>query len=310
MPNKSLDYPHPVLSKYSKDYENCDFEVTPDDTSFSENGDCIEFKVSYTLTSSSLKDLVDEGKAKVILRITCFRTSYRNQIELNTPEDNLIQIEKSLISDTVDCQGFIVSQEETKAFSSDEINKQYFSDFQFAIRKADILAFEPGFKIKLDTILEKDMSGIVLVSSSDISEMKVVYAKNDELRPEYSGYITILLPKADYNTYSKLMTRKYLKNGINKFLIASLILPAITEAISLLRADKLCEDPDDRDYSDTVWADSLDSCIQRFEGENWFETEDNSYYLANKILGNVESDSLSNLMRKNQQWSEVPGEDE
>lgn len=41
------------------------------------------------------------------------------------------------------------------------------------------------------------MSGIVLVSNGgDIAEMRVVYAKNDEVRDEYMGYI-LLFTKCD-----------------------------------------------------------------------------------------------------------------
>ena len=68
-------------------------------------------------------------------------------------------------------------------------------------------------KIKLNSVLEKNASGIVQVTGSpSITEMKVNYATVEETDPALTNYIVITLPDAEYKNYAKLRTKKHLKS--------------------------------------------------------------------------------------------------
>lgn len=176
------------------------------------------------------------------------------------------------------------------------------------------MANEPGIKIKLDTVLEKDMAGIVQIAvDPDIKEMKVNYATVKENNPKLTDYIVVTLPENEYMNYAKLRTKKHFKNGIERFLQSSLIFPAITEAIAKLRMEEYLIETDEEYeilYKGTVWADSILQVLNNLGIDDLPNCKNSDYELANKILGNVAADSLNNLMQKMIEWSTIRQEDD
>ena len=206
----------------------------------------------------------------------------------------------------------IVATQEIEAFKLPEFNQKFFGGISFHIRKGDVLANEPGLNVKLNTTLEKNMAGIVIVRGKNQQNMSVNYAETNEPDPELSDYIVITLPDMDYKNYARLMSKKHLKNGVERFIQASVILPAITEAIALLRAEETTVDDEDEsltNYKGTVWADSVYSALQRLGISDLSGSNRSDYELANLLLGNVSSDSISNLMQKLTEWSTIREED-
>jgi hypothetical protein len=105
--------------------------------------------------------------------------------------------------------------------------------------------------------------------------------------------------------------KKHLKNGVERFLQASIILPAVTEAISILRREEMIEaDEDEPQYRGTVWADSILHALRGIGIEELASCNRSDYELANLILGNVVGDAISNPMQKLTDWSTIRQEDE
>ena len=99
--------------------------------------------------------------------------------------------------------------------------------------------------------------------------------------------------------------------GVERFLQSSLVLPAITEALSLLRREEMLEKGElDRHYMGTIWADSLYAALARMGFESLADQSSSDYELANKLLGNVEGDSLINLEQRLTEWSTIRDEDD
>jgi hypothetical protein len=217
-----------------------------------------------------------------------------------------------MVSDSIDFQGVIVATQNYDSYKLAEFNQDYFDGAIFKIRKGAVLANEPGLKIKLNSVLEKNASGIVQVTGSpSITEMKVNYATVEETDPALTNYIVITLPDAEYKNYAKLRTKKHLKNGVERFLQASIILPAVTEAISILRREEMVEaEEDEPQYRGTVWADSILHALRGLGIEELASCNRSDYELANLILGNVVGDAVSNLMQKLTDWSTIRQEDE
>jgi hypothetical protein len=310
MKRTAIEYPHPVLNEYTNDFNDCNFSI--EIVSHDDNGSSLNLEIQYSLNCQGISELLKKGVAKAIVRTICPITSYREIGDLNTDGSTIISIPKKYVMDIIEIQGFIVAKKDYSGYFLDEFNKEYFGTTLFNIRKGDILANEPGIAIKLDTLLEKNTSGIVLVTgSSSISEMTVKYAKADESDPAFANYIVIVLPENEYRTYGKLMTKKYMKTGVERFLQASVILPAITEGISILRNEELYErEEGEPEYSGTVWANSIKDALRKLGIEDLSSCMQTNYELANKILGNVCGDSLNNLMQKITDWSTIRQEDE
>lgn len=310
MRSKAIDYPHPVLNEYSNDFVESGFSI--EIVSHGDSGKNIEFELQYSLDCPGILQLIRDGIAKMYLRIVCYRTSYRTVEELKINENTIITLSKKLVADVIDLQAMIVATEDFDNYKLAEFNNDYFEGTTFKIKKGAVIANEPGLKIKLDTILEKNVSGIVQVTGSpSITEMKVNYASVEEDDPALSNYIVITLPDNEYKNYAKLRTKKHLKNGVERFLQSSVILPAITEAIALLRKEELVEaDEEDPHYKGTVWADSVMLALANLGIEELATCNRSDFELANLILGNVVGDSISNLMQKLTDWSTIIQEDE
>lgn len=311
MKNKLYEYPHPVLNEYNNDFVESDFSIKI--TDHNDSGDTIRLYIEYELHSGGLEKLVDSGSAKTIVRLTCFRTSFRESFDFNQDRTVIIEISKKNIVDFIDVQGLIVATQNTTSYSLEEFNKEYFGSSSFILRKGDILAIEPGLKIRLNSILEKDAAGIVQVrGNANESAMKVHYASIEDEDPSFTEYIYIDLPDSEYKTYARLRTKKHLKNGIERFLQAALILPAITEGISKIREqEEMIEDDIDTHYIGTIWADSIIAAVQReFKVDSISDCGKSDYEIANQILGNIVGDAVSNLNQKMEEWSTIRQEDE
>lgn len=310
MRNKAIEYPHPVLNEYTNDFIESNFSIKV--VSHSDNGNTIELEFAYILSCAGVEDLLSRGLAKIIMRLTCSRTSYRTVYDMKQNENTIISIPKKLVTDVIDIQAMIVATKNFDKYALKEFNKNYFGETAFALRKGDIIANEPGITIKLNKVLEKNMAGIVLINTDpNISEMKVSYAFIEETDPALTNYIFITLPDAEYKNYATLMTKKHLRNSIERFLQSSVVLPAITEAVSKLRMEESLEDSKDEcHYRGTIWADSIYEALSTFGIDDLSSNTQSDYEIANKLLGNVLSDSISNLMQKTNEWSTLRQEDD
>lgn len=311
MRNKAIEYPHPVLNEYTRDYLNSRFAI--DVLSHTDNGSEIVIELECQIDCDGLVQTIASGDAKAVLRLTCYRTSLREMNDLNPAGSTVIHIAKKNVADSIYLQAMIVSTRELNKFRLPEFNSDYFGSIEFKIRKGDVLANEPGIKIKLNTMLEKDMAGIVQVRGDlNATNMNVHFAEITEERPDLTDYIVITLPDMDYRNYARMMTKKHLKNGVERFVQASVILPAITEAVGKLRTEETTVG-DDGDtithYKGTVWADSIYAALIRYSITDLSENQMSDYEIANILLGNVTSDSISNLMQKLTEWSTIREED-
>ena len=310
MRNKAIEYPHPVLNEYAKDFTDSNFSIKI--VSHGDDGTNISLEIEHTLNCKGISQLLDAGKAKIILRVTCFRTSFRQTFDMDIDKNTLISIPKRNVTDTLDIQAMIVASSACNDYKLSEFNTNYFGNETFSLRKGDVIANEPGIKIKLSSILEKNVAGIVIVKAdSIINKIKVNYASMEETDPALSDYIVISLPDDEYKTWAKLRTKKYLRKGTDRFLQSSLILPVITEAISKLRnEEELLEEDKAEHYQGTIWAESILEALKKIGIDDLASCPRSDVELANELLGNVVEDSFSNLMSKMTEWSAIRQEDE
>lgn len=302
MRNKAIEYPHPVLNEYAKDFIDSNFSINI--SSHGDDGINISLEIEYTLNCKGIVQLLGSGKAKIICRVTCFRTSFRRVFDMNIEGKTWLSIPKRDVTDTLDIKAMIVATAAYNDYKLSEFNSDYFGNETFSLRKGDIIANEPGIKIKLSSVFEKNVAGIVLVETNPkIDKIKINYASAEETDPSLINYIVITLPDNEYRKYAELRTKKYFKNGIDRFLQSSLILPAITEAIAKLREEELYDN--DEHYKGTIWADSIFEALRKNGIDDLSECSESNFELANKLLGNVVGDSFINLMTKMKEWLTV-----
>lgn len=310
MNNKGINYPHPVLNEYTDDYLDSAFSL--EILSNSDNGSELVIEVQTNLKSSGLLDLITQGKAEVILRVMCHRTSYRYSVQIKANDKTLITISKNKLADRFSMQAMVVAKQDLNGMSLPEFNQKYFRGVSFTLRKGDILADEPGVWVKLDTLFEPNVGGIVYVKNGGPNDpIKVTFAEESDENPSTCDYIYVTLPEQLYKAYHNLKNKKYLKTGIERFLQCSIILPALVEGISRLRYEETVDsEGEGPHYRHTIWGESIYAGLEK-RGITTLDDELRSdYVLANMLLGDVISDSISNLMTKTSelakaQWEEL-----
>lgn len=307
MRNKRMDFPHPVLNEYSNDFVDNNFSMTVLSEDDSDNS--ISISVSCELTGKGLNSMLKEGLLAGFARVICSKTSYREIFPISLVTDTEISVLKDNVAGSFEVQGFIIAKENGIKYSLEDFNQLYFANLSFELRKGDIVASEPGITVKLDTLLEKEAAGIVFISrDASKNEIEVKYAKADEDDEKLMDYIVIIMPEREYNNYNKLRTKKHLRSSIERFLQSSIILPAIVEGIGRLRREaefKMSDETYEEEYAGTVWAESLMNAIRSKGYDDLTESINHisDYELANKVLKDVVSDSINNLMQKMDDWS-------
>lgn len=285
-----IEYPRPVLSKYSRDYTSGSFStkiISQTDTS-----DDIGIEVQCDLECPSLEKAVENGDAKVILRVSCSKSSYRKMFYLKPNDKTLISVPKDKLVEAINLQSFIVAAKDLPNYNIPEVNENYFGTHDFSYRDGDILAEEPGAKIKFNSIIEKSVDGIVDVrEDKTIHEMVIHIPSAEEDQAEYVDYIVVSLPSKDYRTYFRLKKKGKATERLTQSFI---VLPAITEAIGCLIDAAVNNEP--TKYDDTIWANSIKAALRK-KNIDLLNLEWTPARAANLILGNVVSDTLSELVQ-------------
>lgn len=304
MRNNLLDFPHPVLNEFSRDYIASNFTMTV--VSTNDSGNDLTIKLKYSLSCAGLQTVISEGKADVIVRITCYRTSFRKSVSLNADITELV-ISKSDISDVVEIEPWIVIKQDVREFKLEEFNSDYFGTHSFNLNKGMVLAVAQGIRIKLNTIVEKNLRGIINITTNKEKDYyHVSYPKNTvEEGSLESDYITVYLSCDDYARWHRLKNSQYQKNGIDRFLQCSLLLPVVVDALNLLKNDE-ANVVEEQEYQGTIWADSIYNKLRQHGIESLEDCDKSCAELANLLLNNISAVSMMELEEKMISWSQIP----
>lgn len=297
MRKSDINFPHPLLSEYSKDYaEDCSFTVEVADA----KEDASKFIVSLRafLACKGLEDYISEEKAAVAVKVYCSATSYREQHVFDRVGDLKIEIPKNMVAKKLELQGYIISNVNLEKFCLSEHNPAFFSNATIPISKGDILAEAHSIQINIDdSELEKELSSIIVVENAVGLESLVVNYLDDT-----DGLIHIRMPENEYQEYFKLR-QSYRRYGISRFLQSAVIVPALTEAIGLLKMEAEIKEYDpeyEEIYGNTVWADSIMNKCDEIK-RDLTDKSISAYALANEILGLVTKDAVSELHKQAQE---------
>ena len=92
---------------------------------------------------------------------------------------------------------------------------------------------------------------------------------------------------------------------------SSLILPAIVEAITLIKDEELtAEDEIEEHFLGTIWADSIVAALAKNGVDDITSTQKTAVEMANLILGDVASDAINDLMQKMTEWATIRQEED
>jgi hypothetical protein len=274
------EFPHPLLAGNRTDYTSGSFSLHIDE----HNSDNKEFffKLHYELDCPGIEKLVNEGKAKVFLRLKSSATSYREKKDFDPDTHQCsFAISKLKVAKTIFIKAYIVTANKITKFSLPEHNPLYFRSTVFDLRKGDILAESALFEVRLDdTELEKPLSSIFKISQFDEDTESVVANFNNE-------FIRIFLAPRLYAIYYNL--RK--KGELRRYLSAVIVIPALIEALSIMQTEP---STDYISYENYRWYRTIEKKLEKLNID-LDETELPLVSIANKLLGDISWDALNSL---------------
>ena len=147
----SRQMPHPLLASWSSDYnEEIGFSATVPDAVLTGNG-TINVHIQYDLSSRTLSDLINQGKAEFVALVTCAHTFRRETYSTDYPEQHLA-LTSADYADTLLVTPHICAVDTIKGFASPEQSPEYarIRPNGFKILPATILAIGHTTAISLE----------------------------------------------------------------------------------------------------------------------------------------------------------------
>ena len=275
-------YPYPVLSGYSDDYKDGQFDVSID---ISRDGYDLKISFQAALTCQSLLDLIQNEKAKYVYHLECAQTGFRTVSQTNKVTETYILSSKQVNGKLQICP-FVAAIQDITGYSSADFHNDY-SGISFDIEAGCVLAV--GKMVTVD--ISKDIDDLANTPSI-FSITRNADAACKQMLVDYSGRkILIKLPLDDYYSYKQLGNMPQAQSILNSLTV----IPALTYVLEELRAQSIDERSEN---SDMLWYRTLSKALLTqfgcdIESENY--NSQNFMELAQKLINNPISDAFKML---------------
>lgn len=285
---KSIQFPHPVLSPEQDDYiSQCKFNIKVPHNKKINAPNNIIISVEYELSCKGLEELIQEEKAVVVINIKSSSLSYSRIFQFDKNEHTgIIRIPKFSVRKKIELTGTIVSTISNNNFKCDEFNNLYFEEETFSVQKGDILAFDNTITIYIDNHeLKKPIDSIFSINKCPNQDKNIItYFDTDK--------ININVNEEIYNSY---YTLKQINNTFFlRYATGILIYPVLVEALDIVVGEY--KNPDENnEYTDKQWFRIIEAKSKALGID--LSDPDSIVSIANKLLGNIVSDSLKGFKK-------------
>ena len=246
---KSKSWPWPVLRLYSDDYPRSEFQFHADLDKL-EHSTQVHLTARFYLGDRNLRQLVEKGRAKYALLISCSTTHFRQCLESEAPSIEWYA-EDGWLAGRIEITPFIVAYRRIDNFRASNWHEDY-AQRSFQIEPGAVLAVDQPSVHWIESANETPISSVFRVAQGDgvdIGTWKCDWNSDDD-------FVTLLLHPTDYERFQNArrqaaakQTAMYIMNGV--------YLPAL--AWLLVEADRAGAD----DLSERRWFDALNSALLR-----------------------------------------------
>jgi hypothetical protein len=185
----------------------------------------LQLRYDLRLTEESLAKHLAEKKAKACLFVTCLETYYNKIHDVDAP-NGILEIDRGLLSGTVNLLPLIIAAEEGVSITSDKLHKD-FHDLNFHLDNGEILAIGSEFRINVGREKLAPIESIFDMAVNDDVPAGQFRVNLDDER------ITIL---AERETYTSIYSIRNTAPG-KPILLNSVYLPAVMEVLTVLQQD-------------------------------------------------------------------------
>ena len=231
----NMQFTYPILCDYKDDYINvkCIAGTTGE---MEKSKKYSTIKTFVEITDEKINQFLKDGTAKIITKIYCNTTKYRNIFEIRSGNDQIVLQNKD-INKRVELSTFVVLTKNIENYTNSNFNKDYKGKY-FNLEKGTILAIGKQENI----FIEKDINELTKISSI------IVVCKGKEnngpMTVDYSDEkIRITLSEQEFKTYSE-----YSKHCI-PVVNSMIIIPSIMYVLDEIAKDN----QDESDYIYKKW---------------------------------------------------------
>lgn len=190
----NMHFTYPILTNFNDDYTNTEF-VAGTTGIMEKSKKYSKIKTFVNIADTKIKKLIDENKAKIIVKVYCKSTKYRDIFEINLGDDEIV-LKNIDVNNRVELSTFVVLNQNLNNYVNDNFNKDY-KGRVFNLEKGAILAIGKQESI----FIEKDINDLTKLNSI------IIICKNDKddepLSVDYSDEkIRIKLSKNGFDIYS------------------------------------------------------------------------------------------------------------
>ena len=282
MKRSNIGFPYPVLCSDNNDYIDSSFAINNVVEQFVENNK-IGVQIDYELKSSGLENMINKGQAKVVLYLESPNSSYRTVCSYVQGETTIqCEIDADKLSKILKLKGMIVATCDISSFCFEEHNKELFENFDFKIRKGDILAISNIYEVELSLIdpLENKPSIFSIRPDDNATETIKVDISNPDR-------INIWLTRDLHNEYQDLRGEPQIRT----LLASYYVLPALVEALEFMKSE--AQNGDDEDIRNGAWYQSLEARLNALHIN--LKEEASMTSVANRVLKDIVQVSMDNF---------------
>jgi hypothetical protein len=224
-----ISFPHPILSSETQDYSKGSFELFLD---VQESANCSDatLRGNLILNERSIQELLESGKAKSGLMVTC-RDTYLDRFEECLPGDISIPLVNGIVRGTVNVRAAVIAVRDDLRLDSEHIDKEFPDDAKI-VNAGDVLALsdELRFEAGLEKLAPLE-SIFTLVKHEDVPKGSFRINPDDEaiqimVLPDLHAFLGLLRGRAE----------------LCDLMLPSVFLPAIMSVLDIMRGESEFQD--------------------------------------------------------------------
>lgn len=277
---KYRQYPHPVLSYFSDDLDNCAFQATLKITT---TRTIYGFEAVCKTSSQDLDDLIKNKKAYYAFHIESPITRFR-EIYTSFLENFSFEIPADYLDGKVQICSFILAAEDLSNYKNSDFHPDY-GNIGFRVKKGDVLAVDRDRAFDADKEIDplKKLPSIFTVTPNESKDAPPIDLDST------GNKVVIKLSKENFERYKFLAMNQNLQST----LASILIVPTLVSLLEMIKGENIQVDELEENRWFRVIAKKLK--IMGIDVNNPNSFTDSSLLIAEKLIGNPMNTSLEAL---------------
>lgn len=228
-------FSHPVLSNMYDDYKRSSFTIKVEAEKIK---NIMNITVEPMIDCQPIIDLINDGKAEMVIHFECGRTRYRS-IEKMFFGTNTYEFAGEKLNDNLQIIAFVVAKENINNYTCNLFNDEY-GNSSFNIEKGSIIGIsnQPDVPVPKNIYDMSSVNSIISVIPDELNDTNMVI-EYDEVK------IYVKLPVETFEIYNQIGSEV---SEYTPIIHSMLVIPALIHILNMLETDDNW-----MDFEDYIW---------------------------------------------------------